>query len=319
MKPAYKDYIWGGSKLKDTYNKNTPYDITAESWEVSCCENGMSRICGGDHDGQTLGEAIENAAKKGIDWLGSNCHKFEGFPILIKLIDANDSLSIQVHPNDEYARINENGSNGKTEVWYVAEAEPDAELVYGFSKNVTREEIRKAIENNELKPYLNFVKIKAGDVLFVRSGLVHAIGKGTFICEIQQNSNITYRVYDWGRVGSDGKPRQLHIENALDVMDFSEEKDFDFSPKFVFQVDDVAEYSVANCEYFKVRKRVQEKESVITTDNTSFVAITFVKGEGCIFSKDGHITFSQGDSFFLPALCEEYKVVGECEFLITRV
>lgn len=191
----------------------------------------MSFVSGGKYDGKSLKEAIYEAKSEGKDFLGTNCRMQEQFPILIKLIDANDSLSIQVHPDDNYARKNENGSLGKTEVWYVAEAEPDAELVYGFSKDVTKEEIKDAILKNELKLYLNRIKVKAGDVFFVRAGLIHAIGKGVVICEIQQNSDTTYRVYDWGRTDKNGKSRELHIEKALDVLCLSKEEETDFSPE----------------------------------------------------------------------------------------
>ena len=317
--PAYKDYIWGGKKLKNQFGKKTPYDVTAESWELSCHENGLSYVSGGKYDGKTLKEAIDEAKKEAIDFLGTKRKENEKFPVLIKLIDANDSLSIQVHPDDAYARQNENGSLGKTEVWYVAETEPDAELIYGFSKDVTKEEIKEAILKNELKPYLNSVKEKAGDVFFVRAGLLHAIGKGILICEIQQNSDTTYRVYDWGRVGADGKPRQLHIEKALEVLCLSKEEKTDFSPKLIAEADGVADYQVADCEYFKVIKRVQKKEAYIDLDGSSFLSVTFLKGEGEIISAESKVPYKKGDSFFISAEENSYKISGESEFLITSV
>ena len=207
LEPAYKDYVWGGEKLKKEYNKNSPYEKTAESWELSCHKNGLTRVSGGELDGLTLCDAIERFRSEGVDILGKNCEKFSDFPVLIKLIDANASLSIQVHPDNEYASEHENGGYGKTEVWYVVTADEGAELVYGFCRDVTREELREAILKNELPPLLNSVPVKAGDVFFVPAGLLHAIGKGILICEIQQNSDTTYHVYDWGRVGADGKPR----------------------------------------------------------------------------------------------------------------
>ena len=208
---------------------------------------------------------------------------------------------------------------GKTEVWYVVDAEPDAELIYGFSKAVTKAEIKEAISKNELKPYLNSVKVKAGDVFFVRAGLLHAIGKGILICEIQQNSDTTYRVYDWGRKGKDGKPRELHIEKALDVLCFSKEEKTDFSPELTAENEDVKDYQVADSEYFKVIKRKQKKESILKTDGTSFLCLTFLRGEGKIVSQGNEESYRKGDSFFLPAIKNEYKIFGKGEFLVTSV
>lgn len=319
LAPAYKDYIWGGGKLNREYHKDSPYEITAESWELSCHPNGPSRVSGGEFDGQTLDEAIQSASARGEDWLGKNAAAFERFPVLIKLIDANDSLSIQVHPDDTYAASEENGSYGKTEVWYIVDAEPGAELIYGFSRDMTQESFRAAVEQNELKPCLNSVPVHAGEVYFVRSGLVHAIGKGILICEIQQNSDTTYRVYDWGRVGADGKPRPLHIDKAVAVSCLSRETKTDFSPALRSDENGVKSYAVADCKYFKVEKREQNAASKLSTNNASFLALTIVRGEGMIASSEGKQAFRQGDSFFLPAVPETYEISGKCEYLITSV
>lgn len=319
LAPAYKDYIWGGNKLNREYHKDSPYEITAESWELSCHPNGPSRISGGKFDGLTLTEAIESASGRGEDWMGKNAEAFEQFPVLIKLIDANDSLSIQVHPDDTYAAREENGSYGKTEVWYIVDAEPGAELIYGFRQDMTQESFRSAVAQNELKPCLNSVPVHAGEVYFVPSGLVHAIGKGILICEIQQNSDTTYRVYDWGRVGADGKPRPLHIDKAANVSCLSRERKTDFSPALLSDENGVKRYAVADCKYFKVEKREQNTASKISTDGTSFIALTFVRGEGEIVSAEGNQHFRQGDSFFLPAVPETYEISGKCEYLVTSV
>jgi len=317
--PSYKDYIWGGEKLKKEYNKETPYGITAESWELSCHENGLSVVSGGKYDGKSLKEAIYEAKREGKDFLGTNCKNLNQFPILIKLIDANDSLSIQVHPDDNYAKQNENGALGKTEVWYIVEAEPDAELIYGFSKDVTKEEIKDAILKNELKPYLNSVKVKAGDVFFVRAGLIHAIGKGILVCEIQQNSDTTYRVYDWGRVDASGIPRKLHIEKALDVISLSKERLINFSPKIIEENEYVKDSLVADCNYFKVIKREQKKYSILKTNGTSFLCVTFLNGKGEIIIKENKVPYKKGNSFFIPSIENKYKISGESTFLITKM
>lgn len=318
LEPAYKDYIWGGNKLKREYNKNSPYEITAESWELSCHKNGQTHISGGEYDGKTLSEVICEAKALGINLLGTRCNEFSDFPVLIKLIDANQALSIQVHPNDEYAREKEGGF-GKTEVWYVVSADEGAELIYGFARDVSRDELRYAIEKSELSPLLNSVPVKAGDVFFVEAGLLHAIGKGILICEIQQNSDTTYRVYDWGRVGADGKPRELHVEKALDVLKLSGETRRDFSPSLISREGGNAFYDIASCEYFKVKKIVESERNVIISDGSSFKALTFVSGEGKIKSKDEEYDFKKGDSFFLSAESGEYLIEGNCEYLITEV
>ena len=319
LEPAYKDYVWGGEKMKKEYNKNSPYERTAESWELSCHKNGLTRISGGELDGATLCEAIERSRAAGVDILGSRAEKFEDFPVLIKLIDANSSLSIQVHPDNAYAFEHENGGYGKTEVWYVVTADEGAELIYGFKRDVTKEELRLAIEGNALAPLLNSVPVKAGDVFFVPAGLLHAIGKGILICEIQQNSDTTYRVYDWGRVGADGKPRELHVEKALDVLKLEGERTRGFSPRLMQEGDGYADYAVAECEYFTATVRKQRLASRLSTDGTTFKALTFLSGEGEIECDGERAAFVKGESFFLPATTAEYTVTGECEYIITEV
>ena len=209
LKPAYKDYIWGGEKLRSIYGKETNLSPLAESWELSCHPDGLSIISGGDYDGKTLDSYIKE--NKGC--LGTLC-KSDELPILIKLIDAQDNLSVQVHPDDEKAKAWEN-QNGKTEMWYVVQADKGAKMTCGVKRDITNEELQRAIENNSVEDLLNTAPSKKGDVFFVEAGTVHAIGKGNVIAEIQQNSNVTYRLYDYGRVGKDGKPRELHVEKGV--------------------------------------------------------------------------------------------------------
>ena len=208
--PAYKDYLWGGHRLVDEYNKEYDGDILAETWELSCHPDGPSRIANGRYAGKTLEEYIE-AEGKGV--LGTHCRRFRDFPILIKFIDAKQDLSVQVHPDNRYALKNE-GQYGKTEMWYVVDAGEDATLYYGFKEEISKEEFAERIENDTVLDVLNKVPVQKGDVLFIESGTIHAIGADILIAEIQQNSNVTYRVYDYGRVGKDGKKRDLHIEKA---------------------------------------------------------------------------------------------------------
>ena len=211
LKPAFKDYLWGGTRLRDDFGKDCDFDKIAESWELSCHKDGNSVVADGEFAGLTLAQYIE---KEGKSVLGTNCEKFENFPILIKLIDAKDNLSVQVHPNNEYAQRVE-GEYGKTEMWYVLDAAPGAQLIYGFKEKISKEAFKAAIENNTLPQVLNHVDIHKGDVFFIEAGTVHAIGKGALIAEIQQNSNVTYRVYDYDRRGADGKPPELPVANGM--------------------------------------------------------------------------------------------------------
>ena len=207
LTPAFKDYIWGGTRLRDEYGKKCDYDKVAESWELSCHKDGASVVADGEDKGFTLAEYID---KHGKAVLGTDCEKFENFPILIKLIDAKDNLSVQVHPDNEYA-LRVEGEYGKTEMWYIVDCDEGATLLYGFKHEISKEEFAERIADNTLLEVTNAVPVKKGDVFFIQAGTLHAIGKGILIAEIQQNSNTTYRIYDYGRVGKDGKPRELHL------------------------------------------------------------------------------------------------------------
>ena len=213
LKPSCKDYLWGGHRLVEEYGKEYDGEILAETWELSCHPDGPSTIVNGAYAGKTLEEYIE---AEGKEVLGTNCRRFRDFPILTKFIDAKQDLSIQVHPDNRYALKNE-GQYGKTEMWYVVDAGKEAFLYYGFKKEVSKEEFARRIQEDTLLEVLNAVPVQKGDVLFIESGTIHAIGKDILIAEIQQNSNVTYRVYDYGRVGKDGKKRDLHIEKAIAV------------------------------------------------------------------------------------------------------
>lgn len=213
FEPVFKDYPWGGRNLETLLGRKIPDGIVAESWEIAAHPNGSSPIASGALKGATLQEAM---AKWGVDLVGGrNADDLaQGrFPLLIKLLDANRWLSVQVHPADAYARIHE-GESGKTEMWVVVHAEPGAELIFGFAEGVSRERFAQAIEAGETERYLHRLVVKTGDVIFVPTGAIHALGPGILVAEIQQNSDTTYRIYDWGR------PRPLHIQKSLDVLDF---------------------------------------------------------------------------------------------------
>ena len=203
LKPACKDYLWGGHRLVDEYGVEYDGAILAEAWVLSAHSAGPSTIVNGEYAGKTM---IEYLDAEGLEVLGTHCRRFREFPILTKFIDARDNLSIQVHPSNAYALKNEN-QYGKTEMWVVLDAEPDAFLYYGFKQEISKEEFAARIMQNNLLEVLNAVPVKKGDIFLIESGTLHAIGKGILIAEIQQNSNVTYRIYDYGRVGADGKKR----------------------------------------------------------------------------------------------------------------
>jgi len=294
LEPAYKNYIWGGTRLNKEYNKTSPYDITAESWELSCHDDGLCVIADGEYKGKTLKEVI--AANPDI--LGKNGKAFDFFPILIKLIDAADRLSVQVHPDDEYALASEN-SYGKTEMWYVVDAEEGASLVYGLKKDVTKEEFLDLSKNGGLMDILNFVPVKKGDVFFIRSGMIHAIGKGILIAEIQQNSNLTYRVYDYDRRDKEGNLRPLHVDKAATVSDLTEVKDGGFAD--IKQISENVR-RLSECKYFTVDEIKVNGTHEIRNDE-SFVCLTVVEGEG----KIADLEAKAGTSIFVP--CSEKAVI----------
>jgi len=290
LAPVFKDYIWGGQKLNKEYGKNSGMEITAESWELACHKDGMCTVVDGEFKGQTLDDVLKNNKSA----LGKKAEAFEFFPILIKLIDACNDLSVQVHPSDEYALKNE-GQYGKTEMWYVVEADDDAKLVYGLNKSVTRAEFEELSKGSALMDVLNFVPVKKGDVFFINSGMIHAIGHGLLICEIQQNSNLTYRVYDYDRVDANGNKRPLHVQKAVEVADLNPaviKKNSDKSVKS----EDATVFNLATCKYFTVDKIVLNGKTHITP-NESFISLTVVDGNGTI----GGLEAKKGTTVFVPA------------------
>ena len=220
FKALYKDYVWGGRNLPRIGKEIPEEGKVAESWELSCHKNGTSVIANGIFEGTELTGLIEKYGRQVIGTALDEKH-VKKFPLLIKFIDANDRLSVQVHPTDEYAFVHENGELGKNEMWYIISAEPGATLVAGVKEGVTKEIFAKAIEEGKVEECLNSIAVKEGDIINIPAGLVHAIGKGIILAEVQQNSDTTYRVYDYGRLGADGKPRELHVEKSLETIDFS--------------------------------------------------------------------------------------------------
>ncbi|MDF2686191.1 MAG: manA [Clostridia bacterium] len=309
LDPTFKDYVWGGNKLKEIYGKKTDYNKTAESWELSCHKDGLSFICDGKLKGKTLLSALEIW---GIDALGKKAASFNFFPILIKLIDANDRLSVQVHPNDEYA-LKEEGQYGKTEMWYVIDAEPDAQLVYGLKRSLTKKEFLQNASDGSLTDDLNYVSVKKGDVFFIEAGLIHAIGKGILIAEIQQNSNLTYRVYDYGRKDSMGNTRVLHTEKASDVAKLDATV-FQKTEPVIEKIGDAELSKLCSCPYFTVHKTILDGSYEILTDD-SFISLTVTEGEGTVAS----LPVKAGATVFIPAGIKKTQINGKMTFLTATV
>ena len=308
LKPALKDYIWGGDRLIKDWNKSSEKNVVAESWEMSCHNGGPSVIDGGEYDGKLLKDVIN------ADMLGENAKKFEFFPILVKLIDAKDNLSIQVHPDDDYALKNE-GEYGKTEMWYVVEANEGAGVYCGFNKEYTKDEVKKALKDGVITDILNFIEVKSGDTLFINSGTVHAICGGLLIAEIQQNSSLTYRLFDYNRVDKDGNKRELHIAKSIDVIDSSRV----VSANETVNVIDGVTRELAKCKYFTAYVHSVNSTYDINVTEESFVGITAIGGVGNIEYNGVSYPIEKGDTYFIPAGMGKVTLKGAIEAISYRV
>lgn len=312
--PPLKDYLWGGSRLKTEYFKKSTLDKVAESWELSCHKDGVSIIKNGRFEGESLPEFL----RKHPEYAGTRAKRFEQFPLLIKLIDAADNLSVQVHPDNEYAMRVE-GEYGKTEMWYIVEAEPGAELIYGFQRPLSEAEFAAHIGQGTLLDVVNRVPVQPGDVFFIEAGTLHGIGKGILIAEIQQNSNTTYRVFDYGRVGADGRPRELHVEKALEV---TKREVPACTGKAVGErqmFDGYASTLLSSCSYFNVMALDIEEEAVLYADEESFHSLLVLDGELELDFGFGSLGLIKGDSVFVPAALGEYALVGAGKVLLTTI
>ena len=296
LTPACKDNIWGGNKLRK-YGKESDKDRIAESWELSFTDGGEARI----EDGRTMNEAFPRSA-----W-GTSSEKFHAFPVLTKFIDAMDKLSVQVHPSDDYALANE-GQFGKTEMWYVVEADEGSGLYMGLERECDSDEFARAVADGSVEKLLSFKKVKRGDVYFIPSGTIHAIGAGTVIFEIQQNSTLTYRLYDYMRRDKDGNLRELHVDKAMKVSLLEPYKETEFDAN--------DESLIGKCEYFETRKyQLNFTKISFNVENDSFLSITCVGGNGTIEGEK----MSLGDTFFIPAGSGEITVDGDAEIIAVKL
>ncbi len=318
LSPVGKDYLWGGQRLNDDYSKGIDLDIIAETWECSTHPDGTSVVSAGEFHGELLSTVLHDNP----EYLGTHPISIieGGLPILVKLIDANQNLSVQVHPSDEYAKEHENGSLGKSELWYVVDAEKDAKIVCGFKTDMTADAVRECIEDSSIEHYLQYVPVHKGDVFFIEAGTVHAIGAGVLIVEIQENSNLTYRLYDYNRIGKDGKKRELHIDKALDVADLTSSAEPRQPMRVLKYKPGYASELLCRCKYFQVERVLINTErirnlAIMKSGSTSFEVLLCVNGCATLFGEDTMINIFSGDCIFVPADSIEFKLHGKAEIL----
>ena len=301
-----KPTIWGGSKV--TVFKSLPASVEpiGESWELSGVAGRESVVAEGPWAGRNITELV--AEYKGA-LVGSKVYERTGdeFPILVKFIDACDDLSIQVHPDDKLAFERHNGSKGKAEMWYVVQADEGAHLMSGMAKSITPQEYIRHVEDNTITDVLCSYEVKEGDVFFLPAGRIHSIGKGCFIAEIQQTSDIAYRIYDFGRIGFDGKPRQLHVQESMDAVDFSVQDDY-CTPHATMLNQPV---SLVECDYFKTQLlELTDSYVVPVSRNDSFLIVICLEGEGSLKDSNGNmVTIRQGETVLLPASIESAELI----------
>lgn len=313
LKPAIKDYIWGGTRLKTDWDFKTEAERAAEAWVLSAYKDGAGIVLNGELAGSTLPEVLE---KWGSGAVGSRAARQKYFPLLIKLIDARDRLSVQVHPDDEYALKNE-GEPGKTEMWYVLDCDEGAELIYGFNRSVTREELSEKIKNNTISEICNYVPVHRGDVFFISAGTLHAIGAGILIAEVQQSSNTTYRVSDYGRLGADGKPRPLHIEKALEVTK-CEAPSVPYGNVGKTEITDYgSRRRLAECEFFTSDLIILDGKTRLFREE-SFISLLVTESSVTLSGGEHTLTAQKGAGVFIPAGLKT-ELSGRAELLLSYV
>lgn len=318
LRPSGKDYIWGGKRLNDEFEKNIQMSPLAETWECSTHPAGPSWVVGGEFDGQELAQVL----RQHPEYLGTHPNTNGELPILIKFIDADKDLSVQVHPDDDYAGANENGQRGKTELWYVLDAAKDAKLVYGFRHDTDETEIRTAIADGTVMKHLQRVSIHKNDVFFLNPGTVHAIGAGALIAEIQQNSNLTYRLFDYARVDKDGNKRPLHIDKAMEVANFKSSAEPRQPMRVLRYRQGMATELLGRCKYFEVYRMLlnTERRQKVTfrADELSFRVLLCVDGCGSLRFEGERLDFYKGDCVFVPADSVTMQLHGQAQFLDVR-
>ena len=318
LRPSGKDYIWGGRRLKTEFGKAfLPEEPLAESWECSVHPDGPSYVASGPEEGKPLSEILAVHS----EYVGSSLslRDCQGLPVLIKFIDACNDLSVQVHPDDQYASREENGQAGKTEMWYVVDAEPGAQLVFGLNRKTSPGELRRSLEENKLERYLRYVPVHKDDVFFIAAGTIHAIGRGAIIAEIQQSSNLTYRLYDYGRLGKDGKPRPLHIDKALAVSDLSGNQNPRQPMRVLCYHPGFASESLCRCPYFQVDRCLLNADQItLESLPESFRVLLCISGSGILNEGGEQLSFRKGQTVFVPATATDLTISGQAIFLLVR-
>ena len=316
LHPASKDYLWGGTRLNDDFSKNIPSDVIAETWECSTHPSGVSIAASGEWVGMPLDEIL----RAHPEYLGEHAYGGTDLPVLVKLIDAKRDLSIQVHPSDEFARVHENGQNGKTEMWYVMDADPDPCIAYGLHHTVDRDLFRKAIDDGTVEKFLQFVPVRKNDLFFIPPGTVHAIGAGCLIAEIQQCSNLTYRLYDYNRTDRDGRKRPLHLEKGLAVANLEAMPEPRQPMRLLRYSGGMASEQLCHCRYFHVERVLVNTEqrremAAFRASPESFEIFLFLNGCGSMFCRDSLIQFFKGDCVFVPAGTTDIRLHARTSFL----
>lgn len=320
LEPALKKYLWGGTRLSKEYAKGNFGERIAESWECSTHANGESVVKNGMHAGKTLKKVLMEYP----DMLGKRqqgvCPPGE-LPVLVKLLDAGQNASIQVHPDDQYARVHEDGALGKTEMWYVLDATEDAELVYGFHHDMSRDKVEAGLADGSLEKYLQKIKVQKDDVFFIPPGCVHSVGAGILLVEIQENSDLTYRMYDYNRVDCDGQKRELHVEKALDVLNLKGSAKPRQPMRVLRYEPGCATEFLCRCRYFQVERKLiarAEKEKGIgfEPEQDSYQIILCTQGEGILRGREDYLMPLQtGDCVFVPAGAGGFEIVGRLTIL----
>ena len=319
LKPAVKESLWGGSRLNDDFGKEIDCNPLAETWECSTHPDGQSLVASGKDAGKQLGDVLQ----ANPEYLGSHpLQTMKGvseLPILIKLIDAKKKLSIQVHPDDIYALAHEN-SLGKTEMWYVLAARQGSSLVYGFKQDMDASRVRHAIMAGNIEMYLNSVEVHKDDLFYIEAGMVHAIGAGVLVAEIQESSNLTYRLYDYGRLDKNGKPRKLHMDKALHVMNYASSSAPRQPMRLLHYRKGCASELLVRCKYFQVERlllntEIYRKLTDFQTESNSFHALLCIDGCGVLFGEDFMLNFFKGDCIFVPANSIPLKLHGKAQLL----
>lgn len=314
--PAGKDYLWGGTRLREEFRKNISLTPLAETWECSVHPDGLSVVVNGKYSGRTLADVLSEHP----EYLGTKVGDTKELPILVKFIDAKNDLSVQVHPNDEYARVHE-GQNGKSEMWYVLDAEENACIVYGFLHPVNKKLLKVAVDEGNLDKLLQKVKVHKGDIYYVPAGTVHGIGAGMLVAEIQESSNVTYRVYDYNRIDKNGKKRELNFDKAVEVMNMDASPELKQKHRFIHYYPGCSREILCRCKYFETEQIVVTKGFSFSVKEESFQIILCLDGEGQIETVDESkkpVRFQKGDCLYIPAGIGRCYLLGETNILKVR-